>query len=108
MDTSSVGIFTVKGAYMELLNRSSTASSDDSMVNSLELLWKNNVPSKISIFGWRLLLEKLPTKEALFDKGIIINISDKSRVFCSNNDESIHHVFLHCTMSSTVWRKIFT
>jgi Fe2+ or Zn2+ uptake regulation protein len=55
-----------------------------------------------------LLLEKLPTKEALFDKGIIINISDKSRVFCSNNDESIHHVFLHCTMSSTVWRKIFT
>jgi hypothetical protein len=59
---SSAGIFTVKSAYLDLLNRSATVNLDDSMLIPLGLMWKNNVPSKISIFGWRLLLEKLPTK----------------------------------------------
>ncbi|PNX70732.1 hypothetical protein L195_g057688, partial [Trifolium pratense] len=31
----------------------------------IQQLWKNNVPSKINIFGWRLLLEKLPTRASL-------------------------------------------
>jgi hypothetical protein len=56
MDTVPGWVFSDKSAYMELLNRSGTTGLDDSMVNSLELVWKNNVPSKISIFGWRLLL----------------------------------------------------
>jgi hypothetical protein len=81
---------------------------DDSMVHSLELMWKNNILSKISIFGWQLLLEKLPTREALFNRGIIINSTEKRCVFCSNHDESIFHVFIQCNSSSTVWRKILT
>jgi hypothetical protein len=100
--SSSTGIFSVKYAYIELLNRSAMANLDDSMVYSLELMWKNNVPSKISIFGWRLLLEKLPSKETLFDKGIITNRTDRNCAFCSNHVESIAHVFIHCNISTNV------
>jgi hypothetical protein len=103
---SSNGVFSVKCAYLDLINRSAMVNLDDSVVRSLELMWKNNVPSKISIFGWRLLLEKLPTREALFDKGIIINNNEKCCVFCSNNDESIFHVFIQCNFTTTVWHKI--
>jgi hypothetical protein len=81
---------------------------EDIKVHSLELTWKNNVPSKISIFGWRLLLEKLSTREALFNKGIINNNIEKRCVFCATHDESIFHVFIQCSSSSTVWRKILT
>ncbi|PNX60714.1 hypothetical protein L195_g060318, partial [Trifolium pratense] len=28
-------------------------------------LWRNDVPSKVNFFGWRLLLERLPTRMAL-------------------------------------------
>jgi hypothetical protein len=104
MDIVSCWDFSVKSAYMELLNRSVMANLDDNMVSSLELMWKNNVPSKISIFGWRLLLKKLPTRETLFDKGIITNNSEKCCVLCFNHEESIHHVFIHCNISITVWR----
>ncbi|MCI45386.1 hypothetical protein A2U01_0066625, partial [Trifolium medium] len=41
------------------------ADIETSTVQALQNLWRNNVPSKVSIFGWRLLLEKLPTREAL-------------------------------------------
>jgi hypothetical protein len=105
---SSAGIFSVKCAYNDLLNRAVLVNLDDTMIHSLELLWKNNVPSKISIFGWRLLIERLPTREALINKGIIINNSDNRCVLCSNHGESIFHVFVQCHFSSTVWREIFT
>jgi hypothetical protein len=84
------------------------ANLDDIKVHSLELMWKNNVPSKISIFGWRLLLEKLPTRDALFNKGIITTNIEKRCVFCSTHDESISHVSIHCSFSSTVWRKVLS
>ncbi|KAK2414643.1 hypothetical protein QL285_037213 [Trifolium repens] len=105
---SSTRIFSVKCAYIELLNRSVMANLDDIKIHSLELMWKNNVPSKISIFGWRLLLEKLPTRDALFNKGIITSNIEKRCVFCSTHEESISHVFIHCSFSSTVWRKVLS
>jgi hypothetical protein len=58
-------------------------------------MWKNNVPSKISIFGWRLLLEKLPTRESLFNKGVITNVLDRGCVLCCNNVETTTHIFFN-------------
>jgi hypothetical protein len=104
---SSAGIFTVKSAYLDLLNRVAAVNLDDSMLIPLGMMWKNNVPSKISIFGWRLLLEKLPTKEALFGKGIITDMMEKRCVLCLNHAESIQHFFLHCNVSNIVWCNIF-
>ncbi|GAU50636.1 hypothetical protein TSUD_134420 [Trifolium subterraneum] len=60
---------------------------------TLKLLWLNNVPSKINIFGWRLLLQKLPTKEALHRKGVITNTHDWACVFCYKEEEDLCHLF---------------
>ncbi|XP_045791751.1 uncharacterized protein LOC123886477 [Trifolium pratense] len=59
--------FSVRSAYMVLQDRR-VGTLDTYTVAALKRLWKNNVPLKISVFGWRLLLEKLPTREALFRK----------------------------------------
>ncbi|PNX61621.1 cysteine-rich receptor-like protein kinase, partial [Trifolium pratense] len=39
------------------------------ILTALHKLWKNNVPSKVGVFGWRLLLDKLPTRANLASKG---------------------------------------
>ncbi|PNX86000.1 hypothetical protein L195_g042075 [Trifolium pratense] len=36
---------------------------------SLLMLWLNDVPSKVGMVGWRLLLAKLPTRAALPSRG---------------------------------------
>jgi hypothetical protein len=41
-----------------------------------------------------LLFEKLATREALFDKGVISNHHERSWYFCYSNEESLHHLFL--------------
>jgi hypothetical protein len=101
------GFFTVKTAYNSLLHRLDVPELDTAMVHALKLLWINNVPSKVSIFGWRLLLEKLPTKDALYNKGIITNNQERRCVLCLREYEDINHIFFNCSVSIEVWSNIF-
>jgi hypothetical protein len=104
---SSAACFSVKTAYQDLLNRLALPPLDDNKLISLGRMWKNNVPSKISMFGWRLLLEKLPTRESLFSKGVVTNAMDSYCVLCCNHVESMNHIFLQCHVSNSVWIIIF-
>jgi hypothetical protein len=102
-----VGLFSVQSAYSSLMDLSSTEALESNTALALKKLWKTKVPSKASIFGWRLLLAKLPTKVALFDKGIITSNFEKCCVFCSTEAEDIQHVFLNCNLIVQVWNSIF-
>ncbi|CAJ2645291.1 unnamed protein product [Trifolium pratense] len=63
--SESDGLFTVKSCYKMLLQDDNCdAISAESLV-AIRKLWKNDLPSKVGVFGWRLLLEKLPTRVAL-------------------------------------------
>ncbi|PNX64830.1 hypothetical protein L195_g054221, partial [Trifolium pratense] len=74
---NTAGFFTVKSAYTQLQNTYALEEIDSFTAKVLKRLWKINVPSKVSIFGWRLLLEKLPTREALFRKGVVNNNNER-------------------------------
>ncbi|MCH89372.1 putative ribonuclease H protein, partial [Trifolium medium] len=39
--------------------------SDPNVLTAIRQLWRNDVPSKVSVFGWRLLLERLPRRTTL-------------------------------------------
>ncbi|MCI25208.1 ribonuclease H protein [Trifolium medium] len=69
----SAGLFSVKSCYNFLIQNDSAEALHPTMLEAIKKLWKNDVPSKVSVFGWRLLLEKLPTRAALASKGIITN-----------------------------------
>jgi hypothetical protein len=89
----SAGVFIVKSAYSALISTWSYVLVGPQPVQVFKDLWLNNVPSKVSIFGWRLLLEKLPTKDALYNKGIITNMIERCCVFCLNELQDINHIF---------------
>ncbi|XP_058783599.1 uncharacterized protein LOC131658308 [Vicia villosa] len=72
-----------------------------------EFAWKVVVPYRIKTFGWRSLINRLPTKELLKRRGIISNPADFRCVFCSVAEESVNHIFMDCSFSIRVWAKIF-
>lgn len=57
--------YTVKGGYVSLLNQQMNAENNSIMTVACSKLWKTYISSKVSIFIWRLLLNRLPTREAL-------------------------------------------
>ncbi|GAU51457.1 hypothetical protein TSUD_413540, partial [Trifolium subterraneum] len=50
---TQTGMFSVKSTYEFLQSREVVVAIEDNVVKALQLLWLNDVPSKVSIFGWR-------------------------------------------------------
>ncbi|GAU50582.1 hypothetical protein TSUD_283130 [Trifolium subterraneum] len=98
----AAGFFTVKTTYAALQNATGVRDVELDTVKALKSLWSNNVPSKVSVFGWRLLLTRLPTREALYTKGVITNLHETSCVFCNTEMEDVHHIFFKCKVTEQV------
>ncbi|XP_071688507.1 uncharacterized protein [Rutidosis leptorrhynchoides] len=62
--------------------------------------WCKVVPPNINFFLWCALLNRLPDKCSLFEKGAIQDISCPS---CTNFGEELQHIFFECYVASQVW-----
>ncbi|XP_058775361.1 uncharacterized protein LOC131649626 [Vicia villosa] len=71
-------------------------------------LWKTKVPSRILIFGWRLIWNRLPTKVDLAKRGILANPNDIRCPFCPNFEEDLNHLFFECSFNNLWWRKLLS
>ncbi|GAU18465.1 hypothetical protein TSUD_366480 [Trifolium subterraneum] len=49
---NTIGLFSIKSAYPALQDRSTLPELDSNTLLALKKLWRNNVPSKVIIFGW--------------------------------------------------------
>ncbi|CAJ2656345.1 unnamed protein product [Trifolium pratense] len=101
------GIFSVNLTYEFLHSREVVVAIDENVVKALQQLWLNDVPSKVSIFGWRLLLSRLPTRMALARKSILVNPHELCCIFCFEEQEELSHVLFNCSFSQKLWKRIF-
>ncbi|XP_058726139.1 uncharacterized protein LOC131597459 [Vicia villosa] len=67
------------------------------------LLWKLEVPFKIKVFGWRLFLNRLPTKDLLEIRGMHFSHENLLCTFCGNCMESRNHLFFSCGVVKKIW-----
>ncbi|GKV42785.1 hypothetical protein SLEP1_g50152 [Rubroshorea leprosula] len=70
-----------------------------------KLIWCSWVPSKVAFFGWRLCLDRLPTKVNLKKRGIQL----QEGVFCECCDgtvEEVNHLFCVCYKAWVVWAQV--
>ncbi|GAU22230.1 hypothetical protein TSUD_227660 [Trifolium subterraneum] len=104
----SSGIFSVKSYYNVLIENSHMEELDINVLTAIRQLCRNDVPSKVLFFGWRLLLERPPTRVALNHRGILLNQQDLSCIFCSLIHEDCSHLFFQCPFSKSVWEAVCT
>ncbi|GAU44390.1 hypothetical protein TSUD_100400 [Trifolium subterraneum] len=102
------GNFTVNSTYPFLVNMS---SNDSPLIRVKEevfrFIWKSKGPSKVTVFVWQLLLDKIPTRSNLQRRGMILEVKSRGCVFCDSEVESPIHLFLHCPCAAKVWYKVF-
>jgi hypothetical protein len=65
------------------------------MDDAEKLIWHPQIPLKVSIFAWRLLRNRLPTKANLVARGILPTTAQLCVSGCGEVD-SAHHLFLVC------------
>ncbi|PNX70935.1 kinesin-like protein, partial [Trifolium pratense] len=91
------GGYTVRGAY-QLLTTHDTVILDA----AAGLIWHPHIPLKVSIFAWRLLRDRLPTKGNLVSRGIL-SVEAHHCVSGCGEVESTPHLFFSCSIFCALW-----
>nr|GEW06908.1 RNA-directed DNA polymerase, eukaryota [Tanacetum cinerariifolium] len=63
--------------------------------------WLKEMPTKVNIFIWRMLLNKIPTRMNLMTRGITVKSNQCG--ICDEGDETINHLMLHCDLARDLW-----
>ncbi|GAU37843.1 hypothetical protein TSUD_57030 [Trifolium subterraneum] len=66
------------------------------------LIWHTQIPLKVSIFAWRLLRDRLPTKANLVTRDILSSEAHQCMSGCGTV-ESAQHLFLFCDTFGSLW-----
>ena len=93
--------YSVREAY-----RFITSSGDLVNMNFVDDIWHNNIPSKVSLFVWRLLHNRLPTKDNLVRRRVL-HQDDAACVSGCGNSETATHLFLECPIFSSLWSQVW-
>lgn len=64
-----------------------------------------NIPSKVFLFAWRLLRNRLSIKDNLAQRSILQN-DDLACVADCGNAETTHHLFIQCAFSDIIWQHV--
>lgn len=96
----------VQSFYKIILQVEDHAQLSESTTEALDMLWDSKVPSKVKIFNWRLLLDKLPTRNQLIRMNVISDIIENCCPFCTLSEENMTHLFFNCNIVITVWKQV--
>ncbi|GLT30237.1 hypothetical protein SLA2020_050500 [Shorea laevis] len=96
------------GRYVVKLAYDFLASTEHVLEDQMcKLIGCKLVPSKVAFFGWRLCLDRFPTKENLQKRGILL----QERVFCkycNGKVEEVNHLFCICYNEWLVWTQVLS
>ncbi|KAL5168952.1 putative ribonuclease H protein [Glycine soja] len=93
----SSGIFSTKSGYQVI----KAEMVDEGQYLGFKKLWEIKLPPKALSFVWRLLWDRLPTKDNLIKRQI--QVDDDLCPFCHNQPESASHLFFTCGKIMPIW-----
>ncbi|XP_058742452.1 uncharacterized protein LOC131614937 [Vicia villosa] len=103
----SCGYFSVKSCYAKLLQGQDASPIDPSYKSCLNVVWDSLIPQKVKLFGWRLLRNRLATRDQLIRRGILEGDDNCRCPLCNSAAESSEHLFLRCNWSVRIWADIW-
>jgi len=104
-----MGMFSVKSAYDKLEGLALSEVRwrvEDKRV--FQDLWKTPALSKVSALVWRVLLNRIPTKDNLALRNVLPPEESTMCVMCASAEESSLHLLLHCYVASSVWLRLMS
>ena len=94
--------FTIKTLFLKAAAQCCHGAIVDSLVC---FVWQNIAPPKVEFMVWLALLGKLNTNDLLARKGML-PLEANSCTFCTSHNEGLHHLFISCSVSWSIWNSI--
>jgi hypothetical protein len=101
-------VFSVKSTYSLVANLSDSVSYFPPWQSKIfAKIWKCPAPSKVSVFVWQLLHNRIPTKGNLVARSVIVDGNASLCPMCGIDRETASHLFIYCGIARQVWAEIF-
>ncbi|XP_057444865.1 uncharacterized protein LOC130737113 [Lotus japonicus] len=71
--------------------------------HALMHVWQSYAPSNVKGFAWRVLLDRIVSKENMLKRGIFSSVGSASCALCNNHLETCFHLLFSCPFSIGVW-----
>jgi hypothetical protein len=71
-------------------------------------VWDSFAPTKVVIFSWQLLLQKLPTCYNLARRWVLLSPAQRLCVWCGSEVETEVHLFMTCPVAVEVWTAMYS
>ncbi|XP_058741449.1 uncharacterized protein LOC131613827 [Vicia villosa] len=84
-------VFTVMSCFSWFFAKLSGPTLNDQVIKAATFLWNLNAPSNFLFFGWRIIHDRIATKDNLL-KRVILDVNDSFCVFCSITEETLLHL----------------
>jgi len=88
--------YTVRSAYNSITSQGTVENPE-----TIPSVWHKDVPLKVLLFMWRMLRDRLPTKNNLH-RCRVLDFDDQFCVGGCGSAETSTHLFLHCVHFSLV------
>jgi hypothetical protein len=75
-------------------------------VGTVTRIWKSWAPLKVIVFSWQSFLGRLPTRENLVRRRIIVDGEGAGCALCVGGRELENHLFSSCATAWLVWSKV--
>ncbi|KAL8544723.1 hypothetical protein ACS0TY_005092 [Phlomoides rotata] len=105
---TSDGLFSTASAYQKLgkTEDSETAEQEQEQKKAYIRLWNNFAPRRYQAIVWKMLHNRLPTKERLQRMGIIPGSDDIKCAMCGEEDETAMHLAINCRIVHNIRSKV--
>lgn len=100
--------FSTKSSYNYFL-RKAYDNMQGSVLNTevYKALWKCKVPNKILAFSCQAFKGRIPTKDSLLKRGVLMGSTNLNCVFCNCYVEDPQHLFIPITVAQCIWSKVY-
>lgn len=68
-------------------------------------IWHKQIPIKVSLFVWRLLRNRLPTRENMLWRRVL-QVHGSECVYGCGVHETVNHLFIGCDIFSSLWTHV--
>lgn len=92
-------------AYKELSERHNSRAQSDPPAAAYACIWKAHAPLKAQVTAWRAVQNCLPTRDNI-DKRVNLDATVKGCCGCSEEVETINHLFQDCEKVVRLWYKV--
>lgn len=103
---SSKGVYSTKETYRRE-QEEIRDKQEQGKEAAFKRLWKIRVPRRVQAIVWKILKNRLPTRTSLQRRGVIDVTMSTVCPMCTEEEETIQHLFFKCLTTAKVWTAIY-